>query len=128
MSSTPMSFTPNEIWAFVIVLIGLVLTVLNIIEKTATLKQKAQAPEIEKEQRLEALEKEVAKINLKLSNDKKAIEDLQSTNALLVKGILALLEIQAHSDNTTIEHADQIHSIQVEMQQFLIAKGLNYEH
>lgn len=123
-----MAFTPTEIWAFIIGSIGLVLTILNIVEKVANLKQKAHAPENEREQRIINLEKEVDKINAKLSNDKKAIEDLQSTNALLVKGILALLEIQAHSSNTTIEHADQIRSIQVEMQQFLIAKGLNYEH
>lgn len=122
-----MSFTPNEIWAFVIALIGLILTGLNIVEKVASMRQKAKAPEIAQDQRIDNLEKEVVKINAKLSNDKKAIEDLQNTNALLIKGNLALLEINSHSAVNN-EHAAQIHAIQHEMQQFLITKGMNYEH
>ena len=107
-----MTFTPHEI-----------LTILNIFDKVSTIKQRQAVPEIEQNQRLSHLESEVADIRLKLSNDKKAIEDLQSTNALLIKGILALLEIQSHTDGTG-QYSGQIKEIQAEMQQFLIAKGL----
>jgi len=119
------SFTAYEIWAFVIATIGLILTLLNIADKWATIRQRSKAPEVEQDRRIGELEKEVARINVKLTSDKRIIEDLQSTNALLVKGILALLEIQEHSESNI--NTEQIRDIKKEMQHFLITKGLNYE-
>lgn len=118
-------FTAYEIWAFVIATIGLILTLLNIADKWATIRQRNKAPEIERERRIGELEREVARINVKINSDKRIIEDLQSTNALLVKGILALLEIQEHSEGNV--NTEQIRDIKKEMQHFLITKGLNYE-
>lgn len=119
-------FTPYEIWAFVISTIGLTLTILNIIDKWVTLRNKRKEPEIERDRRISELEKEVERIKVRLSDDGKAIEDLQSSNGLLVKGMLALLDIQAKS-NESAACAERVSDIQDEMQHFLIAKGLNYE-
>lgn len=121
-----MTFTAYEIWAFVIASIGLILTLLNIVEKWATIKQKAKAPELEKERRISELEKDVERIKVRLSDDRRAIEDLQSSNALLLKGMLALLDIQAKAD-ASVSYSERISDIQEEMQHFLIAKGLNHE-
>jgi hypothetical protein len=117
-------FSAYEIWACILAIIGLILTILNIIDKWATLRQRNKAPDYERDRRIGELEKEVARINVKLNSDRRIIEDLQSTNALLVKGILALLEIQEHSDASNTE---QIRDIKKEMQHFLITKGLIYE-
>lgn len=119
-------FTPYEIWAFVISTIGLTLTILNIIDKWVTLRNKRKAPEVERDRRISELEKEVERMKVRLSDDGKAIEDLQSSNGLLVKGMLALLDIQAKS-NESAACAERVSDIQDEMQHFLIAKGLNYE-
>lgn len=119
-------FTPYEIWAFVISTIGLTLTILNIIDKWVTLRNKRKEPEVERDRRISELEKEVERIKTRLSDDGKAIEDLQSSNGLLVKGMLALLDIQAKS-NESAACAERVSDIQDEMQHFLIAKGLNYE-
>ena len=115
-------FTAHEVWAFVIASIGMILTLLNIVDKWATIRQRKKEPEDEQNRRISELEKEVGKIKTRLSNDRKMIDDLQNTNALLVKGVLALLEIQARS-----EDSDKVNAIQAEMQHFLITKGLNYE-
>lgn len=119
-------FTAYEIWAFVISTIGLTLTILNIIDKWVTLRNKRKEPEVERDRRISELEKEVERIKVRLSDDGKAIEDLQSSNGLLVKGMLALLDIQAKS-NESAACAERVSDIQDEMQHFLIAKGLNYE-
>lgn len=120
-----MSFTAYEIWAFVIASIGLVLTLLNIVDKWATIKQKAKAPELEKERRISELEKDVERIKVRLSDDRRAIEDLQDSNALLVKGVLALLDIESKSD-VKVTEAERVGEIQKEMQDFLISKGVSY--
>jgi len=119
-------FTAYEIWAFVISTIGLTLTILNIMDKWATIRQRTKAPEVERDRRISELEKTVEHIKVRLSGDGKAIEDLQSSNGLLLKGMLALLDIQAKTD---ISNActERIGDIQEEMHHFLITKGLNYE-
>ena len=63
---------------------------------------------------------------MRLSDDRKSIEDLQSSNGLLLKGMLALLDIQAKSD-ANVASVERISDIQEEMHRFLISKGLNHE-
>ena len=120
------SFTAYEIWAFVIATIGLVVTLLNIVDKWATIKQRTKAPELERDHRISELEKSVERIKVRLSDDRKSIEDLQSSNGLLLKGMLALLDIQAKSD-ANVASVERISDIQEEMHRFLISKGLNHE-
>ena len=107
-------FTLYEIWAFVISTIGLTLTILNIIDKWVTLRNKRKEPEVERDRRISELEKSVERIKVRLPDDGKAIEDLQSSNGLLVKGMLAHLDIQAKS-NESAACAERVSDIQDEM-------------
>jgi len=120
-----MEMTGYNLWAFIIASIGLVLTLLNIVDKWATIKQRNKAPELERERRISELEKDVERIKVRLSDDRRAIEDLQDSNALLVKGVLALLDIESKSD-VKVTEAERVGEIQKEMQDFLIAKGVSY--
>lgn len=61
-----MTFTAGQVFAFVIAVIGLVLTVLNIYDKLVTIKKNASAPMNELEARVTALEAKAAVVDSRL--------------------------------------------------------------
>lgn len=82
-----MKITPQDLVLF----FGLILTVLNIIDRSSLLKEKAKAPQKEMEIRINALEDKVDRLSTFLTNDNARIENLEEGGRVLLKSLGALL-------------------------------------
>jgi hypothetical protein len=82
-----MKITPQDL----VLYFGLILTILNIIDRSSLLKEKAQAPQKEMEIRINALEDKVDRLNTYLTSDNARIENLEEGGRVLLKSLGALL-------------------------------------
>ena len=71
--------------------VSLVLNVLNIIDRSSSLKQKANEPMNKMEHRLTQLEDKVEKLSTYTTNDNARIENLEEGGRVLLKSLGALL-------------------------------------
>ncbi len=79
--------TPND----TVLYFGLLLTILNIIDRVTLLREKAKAPQKEMEHRLTQLEDKVEKLSTYSTNDNARIENLEEGGRVLLKSLGALL-------------------------------------
>lgn len=97
------SLTPGEIVALVIggilALSGAVSTVGGAIEKIAKAVRVAKAPEKAQNEEIDEIKRRLDKVETKLENDKKQIDDAKECNHVLTKGMLALLEHGINGNN-----------------------------
>lgn len=93
-----MAYTSGQIWGFVVILIGLVLTILNIIEKIILLKSKSKEPYALLTNRIEQLETWKISIEQRLLENEKHFERVDEGNKVTQQAILALMD-NALSDN-----------------------------
>lgn len=95
----------STLWAVVIAAIGLVMTVMNIIDKSMTFKERAKKPDEEQNMRIKTLEDDVASLHSQLltherffTADKEQIEEIktqmQKSNTVILRSLQALI---AHS-------------------------------
>lgn len=89
-----MTFTTGQIVAFIIGLLGAILTILNIIDKSNTLKNLKDSPFKTLSGKVEEHEVRIGKIesSLFLGNDR--FREQESTNEVLLRSILALVEFE----------------------------------
>lgn len=89
-----MTFTVEQIIAFIIGGFGLVLTILNIWDKTNSVRREAEAPEREQNERIAALEVKVKEHDaaLHLGNDR--FKELKQICTMNVSSTLALIEFE----------------------------------
>lgn len=93
-------FTTTEIWTFIIALIGLALTVLNIIDKAIVLRQKAKEPHDELEKRIDALEEWSKGVEMQLKDGTEHFARVDEGNKVTQKALLALIDdALSDSDN-----------------------------
>lgn len=79
--------TPNDL----VLYFGLLLTILNIIDRATLLREKAKSPQKEMEHRLTQLEDKVEKLSTYSTNDNARIENLEEGGRVLLKSLGALL-------------------------------------
>lgn len=82
-----MKITPNDL----VLYFGLLLTILNIIDRVTLLREKAKSPQKEMEHRLTQLEDKVEKLSAYATNDNSRIENLEEGGRVLLKSLGALL-------------------------------------
>lgn len=89
-----MAFTTGQIIAFVIGLLGAILTVLNIIDKASALKTKSETPFKTLTDKVEEHEVRLNKVesSLYLGNDR--FREQENTNEVLLRSLLALIEFE----------------------------------
>jgi len=89
-----MVFSTGQIVAFVIGLLGAILTILNIIDKYIALKDKSDTPFKSLAGKVEEHEVRIGKIesSLFLGNDR--FREQEATNEVLLRSILALVEFE----------------------------------
>lgn len=89
-----MVFTTGQIVAFVIGLLGAILTIMNIIDKYIALKDKSDTPFKSLAGKVEEHEVRIGKIesSLFLGNDR--FREQEATNEVLLRSILALVEFE----------------------------------
>ena len=101
----------------VVLVIGVILTVLNIIERVILFKDKAKQPHLQHEQRIVALESEVKHIEDKLNDDGERIAELEMGTRVLMKSIGALLSHGIDGNNT-----DEMKLAREELNDYLISR------
>ena len=79
--------TPNDL----VLYFGLLLTILNIIDRATLLREKAKSPQKEMEHRLTQLEDKVEKLSTYSTNNNARIENLEEGGRVLLKSLGALL-------------------------------------
>ena len=101
----------------VVLVLGVVLTLLNIWERISLAKEKASTPHRENEQRITRLEAEVDDIKELLKSDKTDIEKLERGNKIMLHSLRALLEHGIDGNNT-----DKMIAAAEELDNYLIDK------
>lgn len=93
-------YTAGQIWGFLIVLIGLILTILNIIEKAILLKARSKEPQAKLESRLVALETWRAEVNQRLDKDEEHFDKIDEGNKVTQQALLALMDAALSDDGS----------------------------
>lgn len=101
----------------IVLAIGVILTVLNIIERVILFKDKAKQPHLQHEQRIVAVESEVKHIKDKLNDDSQRITELEMGTRVLMKSIGALLTHGIDGNNT-----DEMKLAREELNDYLISR------
>lgn len=91
-----MTFTTGQIIAFVIGLLGAILTVLNIIDKAAVLKSKSETPFKVLSEKVEEHEDRLNKVESSLYQGNDRFKEQERTNEVLIRSVFALLEFEVH--------------------------------
>lgn len=89
-----MTFTVPEIIAFIIGGFGLILTLLNIIDKQSSLKARASEPFDKLKARVDGHDVEISDIKLALKQGNDRFREQESTNEVLIHSTLALIEFE----------------------------------
>lgn len=105
----------ENIWAVVAAILGAFILVSNAAEKVGKAVQAARAPNELQDNRIKALEDWKEKVDEKLLNDKQRFEDMDKSNRITQRAILALLDHGIDGNNT-----EQMKSAKEELQTHLI--------
>lgn len=93
------NLSPGQVWAILLAVIGLILTILNIIDKAIVLREKAKQPQENILQRIEILESWQGRIESRLKLGTDHFEMIDKGNQVTHKALLALLDASINGDN-----------------------------
>lgn len=91
-----MTFTTEQIIAFIVGFMGLILTVLNIIDKAIALKTKSHEPFNDLVRQVDELDVRVTKLEGAKTDTEAWKETQEETNEVLIRSVFALLEFEVH--------------------------------
>ena len=123
-----MTFTAGELSAAILAIVGLVLTILNIVDKTATLKARATEPEKEQNKRLDDIEDSIRRIKERLDDGNKRFEadaakiraleeNMRTSNKVIIESLQALT---VHAlDNS---HVDELKEAKKTLDSYLLSR------
>lgn len=89
-----MIFTTGQIVAFIIGLLGAILTILNIIDKYIALKDKSDSPFKSLAGKVEEHEVRISKVESSLYMGNDRFREQENTNEVLLRSLLALIEFE----------------------------------
>lgn len=115
-----MTFTIGQIVAFIVGLLGLVLTVLNIIDKRNTMKKSAEQPFNDLKRRVDGHDIEISDIKqaLKLGNDR--FREQEETNATFKSVMLSFVNFEiAYCLHTNYPHTEELLQAKDELEYYL---------
>lgn len=121
-----MTFTIGQIAAFIVGLLGLILTILNIIDKRNTMKRTAEQPFNELKRRVDGHDIEITDIKqaLKLGNDR--FREQEETNATFKSVMLSFVNFEiAYCLHTNYPHTEELLQAKDELEFYLT--GHKYE-
>jgi len=108
-------WTPAEIWAAILAAASAIVLLANAAEKIGKAVQNAKAPNLQQNQRIEALEKRMEAAEKKLDNDKHHFDAIDASNRVTQVALLALLDHGIDGNNI-----DQMQHAKEELQTHLI--------
>ena len=115
-----MIFTFGQIAAFIVGLLGLILTILNIIDKRNTMKRTAEQPFNELKRRVDGHDVEISDIKqaLKLGNDR--FREQEETNATFKSVMLSFVNFEiAYCLHTNYPHTEELIQAKDELESYL---------
>lgn len=121
-----MTFTIGQIAAFIVGLLGLILTILNIIDKRNTMKRTAEQPFNELKRRVDGHDVEITDIKqaLKMGNDR--FREQEETNATFKSVMLSFVNFEiAYCLHTNYPHTEELLQAKDELESYLT--GHKYE-
>ena len=86
-------------WPTILAVASAIVLLSNAAEKIVKAARVAKAPENAQNQKIANIEERLKKVENKLENDKKQIEDIREGNHVLTKGMFALLEHGINGNN-----------------------------
>ena len=121
-----MIFTFGQIAGFIVGLLGLILTILNIIDKRNTMKRAAEQPFNELKRRVDGHDVEISDIKqaLKLGNDR--FREQEETSATFKSVMLSFVNFEiAYCLHTNYPHTEELIQAKDELESYLT--GHKYE-
>lgn len=113
-----MTFTVGQIWGIFVVLMGLVLTTLNIFERVITLKARSKEPQKQLENRIFALETWKQEVNRQLDTGREHFDKIDEGNKVTQKALLALMDAALSDDGSK----DELKTARKELYRYLSDK------
>ena len=102
------NWTPAEIWAAILAVASAIVLLSNAAEKIGKAVHAAKAPNLQQNQRLEALEEWRKGVDSKLDNDKRHLDAIDESNRVTQVALLALLDHGIDGNNTKqMQHAKE---------------------
>ncbi len=96
-----MTVTTTQIWTFIIGIVGLILTVLNIADKMSTMKKNADAPMKELQTKVTELEVKYSELKTSLDVSHERHREQQEVNYMFVNCMVAFIDFEvAYCTNT----------------------------
>lgn len=89
-----MTFTTGQIIAFIIGLLGAILTILNIIDKSTSLKAMKDSPFKALSGKVEQHDIEIREIKSSLLQGNDRFREQEDTNEVMIRSVLALIEFE----------------------------------
>ncbi len=104
-----MTFTAGQVVAFIIGLLGAILTVLNIIDKSASLKALKETPFKTLAGKVEQHEDRIGKIESSLFLDNDRFREQDETNEVMQICMLALIDFElSYCSHTNYEYTEDL--------------------
>lgn len=89
----------ENLWPTILAVASAIVLLSNAIEKIVKAVKAAKAPEQRQNDEIQDIKGRLDKIEAKLENDKKQIQDAKDCNHVITKGMLALLEHGINGNN-----------------------------
>ena len=103
------------VWSVILAAASAIVLISNAVEKIIKAAKAAKAPETAQNAKITAIEERLKKVEYKLENDKKQIDDIREGNHVLTKGMFALLEHGINGNNI-----DQMKDAKHDVEEYLI--------
>lgn len=111
---------PVVIWGIVLAVCGGVTTIINAVDKVVGAGKAINAPNVEQDRRIKALEARCDKYDRYFDSDKQRLNDLEQSLSVLMQGTFALLSHAINGNDT-----DKLKEVQSTMMDYLSKRGIH---
>lgn len=102
------NMTPAQIWTYILAAASAIVLLSNAAEKIAGAVQKAKAPNVLLDKRMDAAEKHLEEIDSYLAVDKQRLDSIEDGNRATQRALLALLDHGIDGNNISqMQHAKE---------------------
>ena len=103
-----MEITPENVWTWLLAIASAVVLLANAVEKIAKAVKTAKAPNVQQNERLDALEAWRKTVDGKLNRDNERLESIEEGNRASQRALLALLDHGIDGNNIEqMQHAKE---------------------
>ena len=102
------TLTPEAVWVAVLAAASAIVLISNAVEKIVKAWKVAKAPNVQQDERLDALEAWKEKVDRRLNTDNDRLSDIDSGNRVTQRALLALLDHGIDGNNIEqMQHAKE---------------------